>query len=149
MPFLPYPENCKGYIGEDTGFDPLGLSNYFPMDYLREAEIKHGRICMAAIVGYIVTDLGIVVHPLGAGVSSRAAHDVMVNNQVMGNALIWICLFEGFSWLAVSEMLQGSGREPGDYGFGKKFLPEDKAKADKLKYNEIMVSSKSCCLFCS
>lgn len=140
MPFLPYPENCKGYIGEDTGFDPLGISNYFPMDYLRESELKHGRICMSAILGFIVTDLGVTVHPLGAGLSSREAHDVMVGNQVMGNALIWVCLFEIFSWLAVSEMLQGSGREPGYYGFGKKFMPDDKEKADKLKYNEIMVS---------
>ena len=27
-------------IGDDIGFDPLGISNYFPMDYLREAELK-------------------------------------------------------------------------------------------------------------
>jgi hypothetical protein len=40
VPFLPYPENCRGYVGEDIAFDPLGLSGYFPMDYLREAEIK-------------------------------------------------------------------------------------------------------------
>ena len=46
MPFLPYPENLKGYIGDDIGFDPLGVSNYFPMDYLRESELKHGRIAM-------------------------------------------------------------------------------------------------------
>ena len=40
MPFLPYPENLKGYIGDDIGFDPLRISDYFPMDYLREAELK-------------------------------------------------------------------------------------------------------------
>lgn len=40
VPFLPYPENLKGYIGDDIGFDPLGISDYFPMDYLREAELK-------------------------------------------------------------------------------------------------------------
>jgi hypothetical protein len=40
MPFLPYPANLKGYIGDDIGFDPLGISDYFPMDYLREAELK-------------------------------------------------------------------------------------------------------------
>jgi light-harvesting complex I chlorophyll a/b binding protein 1 len=43
MPFLPYPKNLKGYIGDDIGFDPLGISDYFPMDYLREAELKNGR----------------------------------------------------------------------------------------------------------
>jgi len=40
LPFLPYPENLAGYIGDDIGFDPLRISDYFPMDYLREAELK-------------------------------------------------------------------------------------------------------------
>lgn len=139
MPFLPYPQNCKGYIGEDIGFDPLGLSDYFPMDYLREAEIKHGRIAMMAVVGFITTDLGIIVHPLGKGLSSVAAHDVMVENGVMGNALVFIGLFEMVGYLAVSEMLQGSGREPGYFNFGNQVLKgksEDEVK--KIKYNEIM-----------
>ena len=35
LPFLPYPENLKGYAG-DVGFDPLGFSDWIPMDYLRE-----------------------------------------------------------------------------------------------------------------
>ena len=38
LPFLPYPENLKGYVG-DVGFDPLRISDYVPMDYLREAEL--------------------------------------------------------------------------------------------------------------
>ena len=40
VPFLPYPENLKGYTGDDVGFDPLRISDYFPMDYLRESELK-------------------------------------------------------------------------------------------------------------
>ena len=40
VPFLPYAENLKGYIGDDIGFDPLRISDYFPMDYLRESELK-------------------------------------------------------------------------------------------------------------
>ena len=40
VPFLPYPANLKGYIGDDIGFDPLRISDYFPMDYLRESELK-------------------------------------------------------------------------------------------------------------
>jgi Chlorophyll A-B binding protein len=139
MPFLPYPEACRGYIGDDIAFDPLGLSNYFPMDYLREAEIKNGRIAMLGIVGFITVDLGIVVHPLGKGLSSVAAHDVMAEKGVMGNILIWVCVAECFSYLAVSEMLQGSGREPGYYGFGTKYYEKKSPEeVKKLKYNEIM-----------
>lgn len=40
VPFLPYPESVKGYIGEDVAFDPLRISDYVPMDYLRESELK-------------------------------------------------------------------------------------------------------------
>ena len=40
IPFLPYPENLKGYIGDDIGFDPLRISDYVAMDYLRESELK-------------------------------------------------------------------------------------------------------------
>ena len=139
MPFLPYPENCRGYIGDDIAFDPLGLSGYFPMDYLREAEIKHGRIAMAAVVGFITTDLGIIVHPLGKGLSSVAAHDVMVENGVMGNALVFIGIAELVGYIALSETLQGSGREAGDFGFGTQFLEgKSEAEVKKLKYNEIM-----------
>jgi hypothetical protein len=92
-----------------------------------------------AIVGYIVVDNGVIVHPLGAGLSSAAAHDVMVQNGVMGNALVFIGAVEMVSWIATAEMLQGSGREPGDFGLGLGFL---KGKSDeqvkKLKYQEIM-----------
>ncbi|GKZ01463.1 hypothetical protein MPSEU_001096900 [Mayamaea pseudoterrestris] len=139
MPFLPYPENLRGYIGDDIAFDPLRISDYFPMDYLRESEIKHGRICMAAIVGFITTDLGIIIHPLGKGLSSIAAHDVLAEKGVMGNVLLWIGITEMVSYIAVAEMLQGSGREPGYFGFGTKFLEKKSdAEVKKIKYQEIM-----------
>jgi len=139
MPFLPYPENLKGYIGDDIGFDPLRISDYFPMDYLRESELKHGRIAMAAAAGYIATDLGIIVHPLGKGLTSATAHDALAEKGVMGNALVWIGIAEMVSYIGVAEMLQGSGREPGYFGLGTKFLEgKSKEQVDKIKYQEIM-----------
>ena len=63
LPFLPKPQNLSGYVG-DVGFDPLRISDYFPMDYLREAEIKHGRICMLAFLGYTSVDMGLRIYPL-------------------------------------------------------------------------------------
>jgi light-harvesting complex I chlorophyll a/b binding protein 1 len=139
MPFLPYPANLKGYVGDDIGFDPLRISDYMPMDYLRESELKHGRICMAAVTGYIAVDLGLVVHPLGHGVSSAAAHDVMAANGVMGNALVFIGLAEIVSYIGIAEMLQGSGREPGDFGLGNQALSgKTPEQVNKVKYQEIM-----------
>jgi hypothetical protein len=87
---------------------------------------------MLAIVGYITTDLGIIVHPYGAGLTSATAHDVLVEKGVMGNALVWIGGFEIVSW-------QGSGREAGDFGFGNQFMDGKSAEeVKKLKYQEIM-----------
>jgi len=138
VPFLPYPQNLKGYIGDDIGFDPLRISDYFPMDYLREAELKHSRICMLAITGYITVDLGYIVHPYGTGLTSATAHDVLVEKGVMGNALVFIGLFEIVSYLGVAEMLQGSGREPGDFGFGTWYLEgKTEKEINLLKYQEI------------
>ena len=36
-----------------AGFDPLGFSDYYDIKWLQEAEIKHGRICMLAVVGMV------------------------------------------------------------------------------------------------
>jgi hypothetical protein len=141
MPFLPYPENLKGYVGDDIGFDPLGISSYFPMDYLREAELKHGRIAMMAWLGFVVVDLGLVFHPLGQGLSSVAAHDVLAEKGVMGNALVWIGAAEIVAYIGIAEMLQGSGREPGDFGIGKFYLMgKSEEQINKIKYQEIAVS---------
>lgn len=53
MPFLEAPTNLKGWVG-DVGFDPLGFSDYFDMKWLREAEIKHGRVSMLATLGFVL-----------------------------------------------------------------------------------------------
>ena len=39
MPFLPRPQKLKGMVG-DKGFDPLGLSDWVPVEWLRESELK-------------------------------------------------------------------------------------------------------------
>lgn len=45
VPFLDRPAKLDGSYPGDAGFDPLGFSNLFEMDFLREAEIKHGMSC--------------------------------------------------------------------------------------------------------
>ena len=41
----------------DVGFDPLGISSWVDVGWLREAELKHGRICMLAATGMMVQDV--------------------------------------------------------------------------------------------
>ena len=135
LPFLPTPSNLDGYIG-NVGFDPLGVSNYFPVDYLREAELKHGRMCQLAWLGYVAVDLGMRIPGYPEAMStatSASAHGPAVEYGALGNILVWIAFAEMTSWIGVSQMflwfgllevidgiaimqmLEGSGRAPGDF----------------------------------
>lgn len=55
LPFLKRPAKLDGSGVGDFGFDPLGFTevvgNY---NYVQAAEIKHGRVAMLAVVGFIV-----------------------------------------------------------------------------------------------
>ena len=46
----------KGWVGEEKGFDPLGVTDALPVYWVREAELKHGRVCMLATVGVVLDD---------------------------------------------------------------------------------------------
>ena len=47
MPFLQAASRqSSGLAGAETGFDPLYLSDFLDIKWLREADLKHGRICM-------------------------------------------------------------------------------------------------------
>ena len=117
MPFLEANPMLADYVGGEKGFDPLGLSYWVPMDWLRESELKHGRVCMLATLGYVATDMGFVLPGEVHAVSSLKAHDVAVSSGAMTQIVIWILGFECIGYLAILEMLDGSGRKPGDFGF--------------------------------
>lgn len=141
LPFMPYPENLKGYVG-DVGFDPLRFSDFAPMDFLREAEIKHGRICMLAWLGFVSVDMGARIYPFPEayeGLSSVTAHDALVEQGAMSQIFLWCGLVEVISTIAVVQMLEGSGREPGDYGLDPIGFLKGKSEEEKneMKLREI------------
>lgn len=140
LPFLPNPPNLEGYVG-NVGFDPLRISDYFPMDYLREAELKHARIAMLAWTGFVVVDLGARIPgtpDVYSGLSSASVHDIAVDFGAMGQILLFIGIAECISWIAISQMLQGSGRQPGDFQFGLGFLKgKSDAQIEEMKLKEI------------
>ena len=61
MPFLEQPKNLDGSMAGDVGFDPLGLSEIDDLGvdlyWLREAELKHGRVAMLATIGYTYPEM--------------------------------------------------------------------------------------------
>jgi len=106
------------YVG-DIGFDPLGFSNVVDLKWLREAELKHGRVCMLAATGFIVQDVAQfpgVTKTFGAAKMTEL-HDVAVKQGAMQQLLVWLGFIEIFGFVAIVQMLQGGDRQPGDFGF--------------------------------
>eukprot|EP00629_Pelagomonadales_sp_RCC1024_P009719 CAMPEP_0119259902 /NCGR_PEP_ID=MMETSP1329-20130426/529_1 /TAXON_ID=114041 /ORGANISM="Genus nov. species nov., Strain RCC1024" /LENGTH=221 /DNA_ID=CAMNT_0007259311 /DNA_START=52 /DNA_END=717 /DNA_ORIENTATION=+ len=138
MPFLECPAALDGTLPGDRGFDPLRFTDSdwnmaeviipakaimagpepLPMVYwMREAELKHGRICMLATVGYLTVDAGI--HFPGAkyaGIDALHAHDAMLATGNMGVMLLFAAVVELTSMTAVIGATKGSGRAAGDFG---------------------------------
>merc|ERR1712083_136323 len=129
IPFLDAPPALDGSMVGDQGFDPLLLSNVVPLKWAREAELKHGRVCMLAWAGYVFVDFGLKFPSLPQpmlltgkdfpSVSSLEAHDAAVDNGSF-ILLLWL--------IAVVEILGGipkvfqllndpDAAPPGDYKF--------------------------------
>merc|ERR1719401_3361066 len=130
-------ETLQTYIGADveTGdepWDPLGFSKLYDRNYdfnmvmvyphvqwLREAEIKHGRVCMLAFVGMVMQQF---IHIPGLPVEPdwTKALDACYVDKVASLGIVQISVFcmlvEGkysphYAWLGTMD------REPGDLGF--------------------------------
>lgn len=57
VPFLKRPTNLDGTHAGDVGFDPLGLSEQFDLYTMMEAEVRHSRLAMLAVVGWPLAEL--------------------------------------------------------------------------------------------
>lgn len=90
VPFLTEPKNLDGMVG-NVGFDPFGLATIFPAKFMQESEIKHGRIAMLAVVGWLVSEL---VHLPGPAYMSENPVDAMA--AVGPGPMLQIFLFCGF-----------------------------------------------------
>lgn len=151
VPFLPYPQNLKGYAG-DVGFDPWGFSDNYEMDYLREAELKHGRVCMMAWVGWVAVDNGLRVYPTPdewANLSSLEAWSKLQEHPMgwlyspLGLFTIFIGIIEMFQFSEVNKMLRGdekADRAPGDLGLDVLKLLKDKSDEEvmEMKTKEVL-----------
>jgi len=139
VPFLKYPEVLDGWVGGEKGFDPLGVSDALPVYLLREAELKHGRVCMLATLGWIATDVGVrFPSDVFQNVSTVDAHDRMVEAGLMGPFLATVAVYELYGgWLCLEGLDGKIKREAGDFFLGKNFLPKDEAKEKDMRMKEI------------
>ncbi len=99
-------------------FDPMLLSTPQNIKWMREAELKHGRMCMLAWTGYIAVDLGLrFPGEKYAALTSFTAHDATAKYELF-MLLLLVGTFECVGITQIYRMLDGeSDREPGDFGF--------------------------------
>jgi len=124
MPFLEKPKNLDGTLAGDVGFDPLGLSEIDDLGvdlyWLREAEIKHGRVAMLATTGVIWVE---IFGPLPGwpAADGRSQMDVFWDaweehpNAVVAG-LVFITAIELVSGVATTAGRASGERAPGDFG---------------------------------
>jgi len=130
----------------DVGFDPLGLSNIddvgIDLYWLREAEIKHCRVAMMAVVGILNVEL-FGPAPGCEAATAKCQMDAFwqiwnSHPQYIAAGLIMIMMIEAVSGIATTTGRESGEREPGYFGLDPLgFMKGDPAKAEKLKAQEI------------
>mmetsp|Transcript_37503 Transcript_37503/g.107760 ORF Transcript_37503/g.107760 Transcript_37503/m.107760 type:complete len:201 (-) Transcript_37503:32-634(-) len=128
-------------------FDPLGLvsdGNEEKFNRLRYVELKHGRISMLAVVGYLVAEAGIRL-PGNIDYSGLAFADVpngfAALNTISGAGVCQILAFIGFLELGIMKDITG-GEFVGDFRNGAfdlgwdTFDEETKLKKRAIELNQ-------------
>ena len=93
-------------------FDPLGFSKSSEKDFIkyREAEIKHGRVAMLAVFGWLTQER---FHPLYDG--KLSGNPLKAASEVPSSAWVQIFLFAGFLEWIFNNASKKEGYAPGDY----------------------------------
>mmetsp|Transcript_30685 Transcript_30685/g.103394 ORF Transcript_30685/g.103394 Transcript_30685/m.103394 type:complete len:234 (-) Transcript_30685:62-763(-) len=127
-----------GAISNDGVFAGSRSEGISMLYWMREAELKHGRLCMLAIVGYIAVDMGI--HFPGAkyaGISALDAHNAMVTSGNMGFMLTAVFALELTTSVAVVQAAKGGDRAAGDFAWDPLFLTAKPTSKKFLQESEI------------
>ena len=116
IPWKEAPAHLEGMVG-NVGFDPMGLSSPQNIKWMREAELKHGRMCQLAWFGYVSVDLGMKLPgEKYAALSSYEAHDATASYELFF-LLLMVGTWETIGFSQIYTMMEGGDREPGDFGF--------------------------------
>lgn len=133
LPFIDAPKKLDGSAVGDFGFDPLGFTDTLSdLYYVKEAELKHGRVAMLATVGFVFTQF-IRFRPDGDAnpLTSISTLGLGVNLQV----LFAIGCVELATW---DKTFSGKG-VPGDFNFDPmgQLKGKSPAQINTLKLKEL------------
>jgi len=145
LPFLPKPKNLDGWVGCEAEFDPLGFSETFDIKWLREAEIKHGRVSMLATVGFVVQQWACEGPNKLAGLPTQPDQvKVLSDPFVLGQLGVviavagWLESGSNNGKMTMLDMFEDPNREPGNLHFGEKFLDgKDEEYINDMKLKEL------------
>merc|ERR1719310_2756414 len=140
LPFLTAPPcQSSGLPGAETGFDPLYLSEFIDIKWAREAELKHGRICMLAATGYMGQEfISIPGYPGYTPNAVEAATSVPTQGLV--HILITLAIIEIISnkgKYTMMTMFEDGTKVPGDLGFDPLKFGENPETRARLELAEL------------
>jgi len=149
LPFMKRPQLLDGTLAGDVGFDPFNFAGDDKANLInmREAEIKHGRLAMLAVVGWPLAELFDKPIADSAGLPTlltRTGESPSLLNGGLSkiDPLYWIAvvLLAGIIELQVEIVKEEKGKQytPGDCDFDPLgFLPTDKAGQMEMMTKEI------------
>ena len=127
-------ENEIGALPPAGFWDPLGLSanaDAATFNKYRTAELKHGRVAMLAVVGYLVAD---VARFPGAIDLDGTTFQSIPNGVAALKAVPsfgWFQIAASIGWWEIFGWKQVEGGQPGDFGFDSSNLKWDVSDAEK------------------
>eukprot|EP00520_Triparma_pacifica_P010643 CAMPEP_0118634504 /NCGR_PEP_ID=MMETSP0785-20121206/1583_1 /TAXON_ID=91992 /ORGANISM="Bolidomonas pacifica, Strain CCMP 1866" /LENGTH=213 /DNA_ID=CAMNT_0006525485 /DNA_START=26 /DNA_END=667 /DNA_ORIENTATION=+ len=129
------------FRGKRFDFDPLNLAAAYPpfVPFFREAELRHGRTAMLAVLGFISTDFIRIpgdMYSFDSIPKTIDIHDALLKNGPMYQLLLWIGLWDILVTAPSIKALGEGFREPGDYGW-RWFAPESKEGFDVKRDAEL------------
>mmetsp|Transcript_20116 Transcript_20116/g.29094 ORF Transcript_20116/g.29094 Transcript_20116/m.29094 type:complete len:199 (-) Transcript_20116:199-795(-) len=130
------------FRGKKFEYDPLKLSEtYEPfVGWFREAELRHGRTAMLAVMGFWATDFMRIpgdMYSFEAIPKTIDAHDALLKTGPMYQLALWIGLFDIVITAPAIQAMGEGEREPGDFGWVW-FGPSDKEAFDKKRESELL-----------
>jgi len=152
------PDQSPKVVG-DLGFDPLSLGSDDNFAFMREAEIKHGRLAMMAAIAWPTQEIlnPILVRGLGmpdvleqsGGASPSLLNGGLGQNEIFPALLLFVIgtsLLEetdltarkslGCAWNEYPDSFGTFGRQPGNFGFDPLKFYQPLSYDDKVSMQE-------------
>ncbi|CAM9300097.1 unnamed protein product [Ascophyllum nodosum] len=144
LPMFPRaPTLDKTYPG-DFGFDPFGLSNIksvpeWDIYWMREAEVKHCRISMLAVVGVLWCDQVGSLPGMPSGTNQIKLFSQVWEQQpwIVVAIVVGMSIVEYSTWGPINEAQENGGREPGDFGLDPFDIANDPEAKERYQLNEV------------